>query len=88
LREDSLCTRSGKSSRRRKNKKSKKTDKDDGADSASSPRDSTSTFDPSRSPQSPTPADAKMQKLDELAAELNTKWLPLFCTKGTRRISQ
>jgi hypothetical protein len=70
-------TRSGKSSRRRKNKKSKKTDKDDGADSASSPRDSTSTFDPSRSPQSPTPADAKMQKLDELAAELNTKWLPL-----------
>ena len=73
--------RESKPSRRRKGKKSKKqTDRDDGVDSASSPRDSNSTFDPSRSPQSPAPASTAtgpMKKLEELAAELNNKWLPL-----------
>lgn len=72
----------GKSRRRkRKNHRSSKKSGADG-ESASSPRDSTSTFDPPRSPE-PSAAAANsgpMKKLDDIALQFTTKWLPL-CDK-------
>jgi hypothetical protein len=65
---------SKKSKKRSKTSKSPRNDRD--GDSASSPRDSTSTFEPLGSPQSPQQT-GPMKKLDEIAGDLKNKWLPL-----------
>lgn len=66
-------------SRRRKKKKTsskKRSDKGDG-DSISSPRDSSSTFDPPKSPTSPGAASGPLKRLGELSDEFTAKWLPM-----------
>ncbi|KAM0558347.1 hypothetical protein ACHAPJ_005041 [Fusarium lateritium] len=78
--------REDRKTRRRKNKRDKKKKgitSDGDSLSASSPRDSASTFDHPRSPPAPPTSSGAtsgpMKVLDDLAVELQIKWLPL-CT--------
>jgi hypothetical protein len=77
---------SGKKTKGRKKKKPKKKAEKaahgvDG-ESASSPRDSNSTFDSPNSPPAGGAGAESMRKLDELATEFRTQWLPL-CVQYT-----
>ncbi|KAG9252941.1 BAG domain-containing protein [Emericellopsis atlantica] len=70
---------------RRKKRSKKKAEKAANAldgESASSPRDSNSTFGSPRSPPAGGPGTESLRKLDELATEFRTKWLPL-CVQYT-----
>ncbi|KAH7311531.1 BAG domain-containing protein [Stachybotrys elegans] len=81
------AARDDKKSKRRRKKRGKASDRADG-DSASSPRDSSSTLNPPRSPPTskspPVPSSGAksgpMKDLEDLALDLNTRWLPL-CDK-------